>query len=176
MDDIAHITQEFYKIKPYLYYDVDTSDPGTKILFERSNEDVVIMTNYAENLYDTKFCAKFDPYTKKFYGPVLVEHYDTLHSVDDYTGNESSAEEKTFIVGTLLKSKPVGLWTYSSLFYDDTKPPEYSIVAKVKYDDNGNVKKTKIWDFGFNVVGGEHDKPAVKTNGFHPLVDIFALS
>lgn len=170
---VSDIKQEFYNIKPYLYYDIDINDVKTKIEFNDIDNDVVILADYEYDVHATKFCAKFDPVTKKFYGPVLVEHNASEGAADDYTGMDYSAEEKTFIVGTFLESKPIDLWTYSSLFYHDVHKPEYSIVAKVKYDFEGNVKKTKIWNPSFD---GNREKPVVKVNGFYPLEQIFIFS
>lgn len=164
-DIIEDVRLTFHVIKPYLYYDIDIDD--SEITWDQDTYDVTI-----DHPHVAKFCAKFDD--GKFYGPVLIEHHSNSYEEDDYQFSE--LDEYSFITGTFWENKAVGVWTYASRVEDNDAQPEYMILAKVKYDDNGNVKKTKIWEPWENVVDGTKMKPVVKVKGYHALNQIFILS
>lgn len=161
---LNQIRNNFQTIKKYLYYDIDVYHQDTSIEYNDDGEDVIITTT------DVKFCSK---YNGAFYGPVLIEHVTYLSYEIDDGAQYTDFKENVYIMGTLWDSKAIGIWTYQSMIEDDIADPFYCINAKVKYDDYGNVKKTKIWEPETNVIGGIHTKPAIKVDGYHPLDHIF---
>lgn len=161
------LNNAFARIKSHLYYDIDLNDPEVTVDYVDISDDLTITVGNS-----LKFCSKFDG--MNIYGPIYVENTNSSFSSDDY--QEATLTETSFIQGQVWNGSPVGLWTFTSILEDENGPEIYTLNAKVKYDDNGNVKKTKIWEPESYVYGGHKSKPYIKIDRYHHLTNIFYLS